>query len=88
MVFEGVPRIFINKTELENGINVLELLADKTKFFPSRGEVKRTIQGKGLSINSKLVETTELSVTTEFLLNNRYLLLQKGKKNYFLVVAE
>jgi len=88
MVFEGVPRIFINKTELENGINVLELLEDKTKFFPSRGEVKRTIQGKGLSINSKLVETTELSVTTEFLLNNRYLLLQKGKKNYFLVVAE
>ena len=88
MVFEGVPRIFINKTELENGINVLELLADKTKFFPSRGEVKRTIQGKGLSINSKLVETTEFLVTTQFLLNNRYLLLQKGKKNYFLVVAE
>ena len=88
MVFEGVPRISINKTELENGVNVLELVADKTKFFPSRGEVKRTIQGKGLSINSKLVETTELSVTTEFLLNNRYLLLQKGKKNYFLVVAE
>jgi tyrosyl-tRNA synthetase len=88
MVFEGVPRITINKSELEGGMNVLELVADKTKFFPSRGEVKRTIQGKGLSINSRLVETTELTVTTEQLLNNRYLLLQKGKKNYFLVVAE
>ena len=88
MVFEGVPRVTINKSELESGINVLELVSDKTKFFPSRGEVKRTIQGKGLSINSKLVESTELNVSKEQLLNNRYLLLQKGKKNYFLVVAE
>ncbi len=88
MVFEGVPRITINKSELESGVNVVELVSDKTKFFPSRGEVRRTIQGKGLSINSRLVESVEFSVTTGELINNRYLLLQKGKKNYFLVVAE
>jgi len=50
MVFEGVPRIFINKTELENGINVLELLADKTKFFPSRGEVKELYRARALAL--------------------------------------
>jgi len=87
-VFEGVPSAKISRDELHSGIDVLDLLADKTGFQPSRGEARRSIQGKGISINKKTVETIEIKVNADMLINNRYLLLQKGKKAYFLVIAE
>ena len=87
-VFEGVPQFKISEKELNAGIKVVELLAEKTMVFPSKGELRRTIQGNGLSINKDKVADTELLINADFLIGGKYILIQKGKKNYFLLVAE
>jgi tyrosyl-tRNA synthetase len=87
-VFEGVPQFSISKKELEKGINVIDLLAEKTAVFPSKGELRRTLKGNGLSINKERMTSTELTVGTDFLIGGKYILAQKGKKNYFLIRAE
>jgi len=87
-VFEGVPQFRISGTELTEGIKVVDLLAEKTMVFPSKGELRRTIQGNGLSINKEKVADPELVVNANFLIDGKYILIQKGKKNYFLLVVE
>ena len=87
-VFEGVPQFNISKEELDAGINVIDLLAEKTAVFPSKGELRRTIKGNGLSINKEKINNPDLEVNSDFLIGNKYILAQKGKKNYFLVIAE
>ncbi len=86
-VFEGVPQFNVAKSEIEQGINVVDLLAEKTAVFPSRGELRRTIKGNGLSINKEKVTDAALTVGKDFLIGDKYILAQKGKKNYFLIVA-
>ena len=86
-VFEGVPQFSISKTEIENGINVVELLAGETAVFESKGELRRTIQGNGLSINKEKISNAELVIDSSFLISNKYILAQKGKKNYSLIIA-
>jgi len=86
-VFEGVPQVEISKNELEKGINVIDLLAEKSNVFPSKGEAKKMILGGGVSINKIKIEDINLSVNTSSLLNGKHLLVQKGKKNYFLIKA-
>ncbi|MEI7803482.1 MAG: tyrosine--tRNA ligase, partial [Bacteroidota bacterium] len=87
-IFEGVPTKTLTKSLFDEGVGVMELFVDHTQFFPSKGEAKRTLQGKGASINKTVIENAEDKITKENLINNKYLLLQKGKKNYFLVVVE
>ena len=87
-VFEGVPQFTVSKSEIENGINVVELLAGKTGVFESKGELRRTIQGNGLSINKEKVSNAELVIDSSFLISNKYILAQKGKKNYSLIIIE
>lgn len=87
-VFDGVPQFRISKSELAAGINVIDLLAEKTEVFPSKGELRRTIKGNGLSINKEKIADPELIVGTDHLIGHKYILAQKGKKNYFLIVAE
>lgn len=87
-VFEGVPQFSVSKAELEAGINVVELLSEKTQVFPSKGELRRTIKGNGLSINKDKITDPELMVNKDFLIGDKYILVQKGKKNYFLLLAE
>ena len=87
-VFEGVPQFNISKAELDPGINVMDLLVEKTAVFPSKGELRRTIQGNGLSINKEKIGDMDLTVNTDFLIGGKYILAQKGKKNYFLIIAE
>ncbi|QKG81031.1 tyrosine--tRNA ligase [Tenuifilum thalassicum] len=86
-VFEGVPTFEVKKSELAQGIPVSVLLAEKTKVFPSKGELRRLVQGGGLSINKQKVESADNPVNAEMLLNGKYLLVQKGKKNYFIIIA-
>ncbi len=88
VVFEGVPQFKISGTELTEGIKVVDLLAEKTMIFTSKGELRRTIQGNGLSINKDKVTDPELVVNSDFLIDGKYILIQKGKKNYFLLVIE
>jgi tyrosyl-tRNA synthetase len=87
-VFEGVPQFSMSKAELKEGINVIDLLTEKTEVFPSKGELRRTIQGNGLSINKEKIGNPDLIVNTDYLIGNKYILAQKGKKNYFLIIAE
>lgn len=86
-VFEGVPQFTVPKTEIERGINVVDLLAVKTGVFESKGELRRTIQGNGLSINKEKVSNPDLLIDSSFLISNKYILAQKGKKNYSLIIA-
>ena len=86
-VFEGVPQFNISKSEIENGINVVDLLADKTAVFESKSELRRTIQGNGLSINKEKVPNADLKIDNSFLISNKYILAQKGKKNYSLIIV-
>lgn len=83
-VFNGVPQFEIKQDELEKGLPVLDLLSINTNIFPSKGEARKMIQGGGMSINKSKIENHDLIVDNHYLINNKYLILQKGKKNYFL----
>jgi tyrosyl-tRNA synthetase len=87
-VFEGVPLYEIDAGILKKTATLLELLVDQTPVFTSKGELRRLVQGGGLSINKDKVTDPEMTVTSESLLNNKYLLIQKGKKNYFLIKSK
>lgn len=78
----------IAKTDIEANIPLIELMADKLEIFPSRGEARKMIKGGGVSLNMQKVTDTEATVSTTDLLQNSYLLVQKGKKNKYLVIAE
>ena len=81
---EGVIKINYPKEKIEAGIDVVSFLAE-TAIFPSKGEARKTVQGGGVSINRKKVEGIDSKIETALLLHNQYLLVQKGKKNYYLV---
>ena len=81
---EGVLQVNFSKEKINAGIDVVSLLTE-TGIFPSKGEAKKMIQGGGVSINRKKVEGAQWSVSSAQLLHNKYLLVQKGKKNYYLV---
>lgn len=87
-IFDGVPQFKVSKNELAGGIGILDLLAEKTKVFPSKGEARKMIQGGGVMINKAKVEDANGNVNDAQLINNKYLLAQRGKKNYFLIIAE
>lgn len=88
-VFEGVPQVTITSEELEGAQNVTDLLSEITKgtIFPSKGEARRMIKGGGVSINKQKLSSPEQSPEYD-LLQQKYLLVQKGKKNYFLIKVE
>lgn len=86
-VFEGVPTFEVKKSELAEGIPFSVLAAEITKVFPSKGELRRLVQGGGLSINKQKVDNPETTITPDTLLNGKYILVQKGKKNYSIILA-
>ncbi len=86
-VFEGVPTFEIESGKLEAGVPIVELLAAETTVFPSKSELRRTIKGNGLSLNKAKVTDQEYTVGSADLINEKYLLVQKGKKNYFIIEA-
>lgn len=87
-VFDGVPMFSVDLKSLKSGINIIDLLGEKTQVFSSKGEVRRMIQGGGVSINKVRVEDETLSINAGDLLNDRYILVQKGKKNYYLITGK
>ena len=84
-VFEGVPQFEITVSEL--GCSFIDLCAEKTSIFPSKGECRKMIQGGGVSLNKQKVTDIAATVTTDDLIAGKYLLVQKGKKNYYLVIV-
>jgi tyrosyl-tRNA synthetase len=84
-VFEGVPQYTVDLSLVTGGCDVTDLLTEKTGIFPSKGELRRMIKGGGLSINKEKVTSTDEKVSRERLINEKYILVQKGKKNYYLI---
>ena len=87
-VFDGVPVFEVSKAALEQGVPVLDLLSEFSAVFPSKGEARRTIAGGGVSINKEKLESVDTVVNTSALLNGKYILVQKGKKNFYLLLAQ
>lgn len=81
-IFEGVNSFEIDKKLLKKGISVLELLAEKTQIFKSKGECRRMLKSNAVSVNQEKIKNQNHKITTEDLINNKYILIRKGKKNY------
>ena len=86
-VFDGVPQFEVPRSVIENGVGVLSLCTEHASVFPSKGEARKLIQGGGVSLNKEKVASAEAEVSASDLLSDKYLLVQKGKKNYFLIVV-
>jgi tyrosyl-tRNA synthetase len=86
-VMEGVPQVTIPLAALNEGYDLINLLAD-TAIFPSKGEARKMWQGGGISINKEKISTETTHVNSGHLLQGKYMLIQKGKKQYYLVIAE
>jgi len=84
-VFSDFPQFEIQKNELKQGVAILDLLTDKTQIFPSKGDLRRTIKGGGLSFNQAKISDPEVVINADNLLKENYLLVKKGKKEYFLI---
>ena len=85
-VFEGVPQFTISKDILKNEVGIIDLVAEHTSIFASKGEARRALKENSLSMNKEKVSETT-TVGEKELLNGKYLLMQRGKKNYFLILA-
>ena len=86
-VFAGVPQFEVSRQEIKDGIQLADLLTDRAPVFPSKGELRKLAQGGGFSINKEKVADPYTAATEDMLLNDKYILVQKGKKNYFLLKA-
>lgn len=84
-VFEGVEQFEVSRLEIDSGISIVELTAEKTKIFSSKGEAKKMIQGGGVAVNKLKIEDVEFVINAEHLINDKYILMQKGKKNYYVI---
>ena len=87
-VFEGVPQFEVSKTEIENGIKAVDLFAEKAQVFASKGEMRKLVQGGGVSLNKEKLTAFDQEITAADLLDGKYLIVQRGKKNYFLIIAK
>ena len=86
-VFEGIPQYEISKQDLFTGINIVDLLAEKSQVFPSKGEAKKMILGGGVAINKEKVNNVDLLIDQTSLINEKFIVAQKGKKQYFLLIC-
>lgn len=83
-VFEGVPQAEISRGEVEAGLDMVSALSEKTGFLKSNGEAKRALKQNSISVNQEKI-ADDYTITSEDLINNRFILLQSGKKNYFVI---
>lgn len=87
-VFEGVPQFEISKDVLKEGVKAVDLLTEAAAVFPSKGEMRKLVQSGGVSLNKEKLQVFDEIIDDSKLLNGKYLLAQKGKKNYFLLIAK
>jgi tyrosyl-tRNA synthetase len=87
-VFDGVPQFKITHSSMVEGVKAIDLLTDLAAVFPSKGEMRKLVQSGGVSVNKEKLENQDEVIAESKLLNNKYLLVQKGKKNYFLLICE
>ncbi len=87
-VFEGVPQFTVSRDKLARGIAAVELLTEEAAVFPSKGEMRKTVQAGGVMINKERLEAFDEPIDHSHLIGDKYILAQRGKKNYFLLIAE
>ncbi|HHU41877.1 MAG TPA: tyrosine--tRNA ligase [Fermentimonas caenicola] len=87
-VFEGVPQFTISKDKLSNGIKAVDLLTDDAAVFPSKGEMRKTQQAGGVMINKEKLANFDENIDLSYLIGGKFIVAQRGKKNYFLLIAE
>lgn len=86
-VFSGVPQYELNKNDII-GIKAVDLLAEKTDCFPSKGEMRKMVKGGGVSINKEKLNDPEIVISENDLVDGKYIVAQRGKKNYYLIIAK
>ena len=87
-VFEGVPTFEVSREKLAAGVPLINLVVEDAAVFPSKGEMRKLTQGGGVSVNKEKVTDPNMTISTEHLLNDKYILAQRGKKNYYLLIAK
>ncbi|WP_278622632.1 tyrosine--tRNA ligase [Parabacteroides gordonii] len=87
-VFEGVPQFEISRDELSGGVKAIDLFTEKAAVFASKGEMRKLVQSGGISINKEKLADAETVIECSSLLNEKYLLVQRGKKNYYLLITK
>lgn len=87
-VFEGVPTFDISSEELSSGVKVLDLLTEKAAIFPSKGEMRKTVQAGGVQLNKEKITDSETIINASYLIADKYIIIQRGKKNYFVLLAK
>ena len=87
-VFDGVPQFEVNRDALSAGVKAIDLFTEKAAVFASKGEMRKLVQGGGVSVNKEKLTDAESIINSSSLLNDRYLLVQRGKKNYYLLIAK
>lgn len=84
-VFEGVPQFEVARSTVEAGVKAVDLFAEHAAIFASKGEMRKLVQGGGVSVNKEKLTAFDKVISTDDLLNGKYLLVQRGKKNYYLI---
>ncbi|MDD4514209.1 tyrosine--tRNA ligase [Massilibacteroides sp.] len=87
-VFDGVPQFEVSLDELKTGVKASDLFTEKASVFPSKGEMRKLVQSGGVSVNKEKLAEADAVITDASLLDEKYLLVQRGKKNYFLLIAK
>ena len=87
-VFEGVPQFEVSRDALAEGVKAVDLFVDNAAVFASKGEMRKLVQGGGVSLNKEKLNAFDQVITAADLLDEKYLLVQRGKKNYYLVIAK
>lgn len=87
-IFEGVPHFEVSRETVEAGVKAIDLFTDAANIFASKGEMRKLVQGGGVSVNKEKLAAFDKLVTAEDLIDGKYLLVQKGKKNYYLLTAK
>ena len=82
-VFNGVPQFEVSREDINVGVKAIELFTDKAAIFPSKGEMRKLVQSGGVSVNKEKLTSQDLIIDNSFLLDEKYLLVQRGKKNYY-----
>ena len=88
-VFEGVPQFEVSRMDaVSAGVKAVDLFTDNAAVFASKGEMRKLVQGGGVSLNKEKLEAFDQVITSADLLDEKYLLVQRGKKNYYLIIAK
>lgn len=87
-VFEGVPQFEVERAVIENGVKAIDLFTEQAAIFPSKGEMRKMTQGGGVAVNKEKLASQDDLIDASFLLNDKFILVQRGKKNYFLIIVK